>query len=86
MNNETWCKIFDTEEHGRILIQKDTNEKDELSVKTTFECEIGQVAFSVSIKTSETEEESQSKLFNGITLEGASKSISNIKKELGIDE
>jgi len=86
MSNETWCKIFDTEEHGRILIQKDTNEKDELSVKTTFECEIGKVAFSVSIKPSETEEESQSKLFNGMTIESVSKAVSNIKKEFGIDE
>jgi len=82
MSSERWCQIFDTEKHGQVLIQKETNEKDELAVKTTFECSIGQVSFSISIKKSDTEEESQGKLFNGMNIDSVSDGVTNIKREL----
>lgn len=80
---EQWCKIFDTEEHGQVLIQKTSGEEG-LAVKTTFNCDIGEVAISIQIKESDTDEESQHKLFMKTDKVGCVAYVSNIKKEMGL--
>ena len=82
---EKWCKIVDTEEFGEVLVQKSQNDEGELTVKTTLQFDIGEIVTTISIKESDTEKESQNKLYlKMINKEACVKYANKIKEEMGL--
>lgn len=84
MSNEKWCKIFDTEKHGQILIQLGSNDDGELNVRTTFECTMGQISLTVGIKECDDDIEKQARLFAHIDEATAIESVSKLMTEMGL--
>ena len=81
---EIWCKVVETKEHGLVLIQKG-EEDDNLTIKTTFQCDLGEVSVSINIIQSEDEEAVQHGLFTKCTkVVECTAYINNIKKEMGL--
>ena len=85
MSEEKWCKIIETEEHGDVLIQKSQSEDGGLlAVKTTFQCDMGEISIAITIKDSDTDEEDQHNLYSKMDKDSCPGYVESVKKDMGL--